>query len=316
VIVKSTYDQHSRAGGEPRKRTQLDSSSSTTTCWVYSCFADDIGGGNPAGVVLTAAPLADQAAQAIAAVLSLPTTGFVVPSAERGVADVRFFTPEQEIDACGHVTIAVATALVERGIWHWGDDVVVRAAGGEFALGLRDGLVAMTQRLAFIEPAPPSWPEVRAGLGALGAHPSLPLVCAGTGLRHLIIPVADPAQLNRLELDARRIAALAHQAGVDTVCVFSPIERGRARVRDLCAAIGSLEEAASGTTAATLALFLHLADGDWLLDYKLLVEQGVEMGRPSRLEVNVIARDAAIVRGRARKLLAGTLAPWSDDERS
>src|SRR5205823_3492402 len=86
--------------------------------WIYSSFASEPGGGNPAGVVLSSSPLATAEAQAIAATLSVPTTGFVTePDVNERVVDVRFFTPDQEIDACGHVTIAVATALVERGIW-------------------------------------------------------------------------------------------------------------------------------------------------------------------------------------------------------
>jgi peroxiredoxin len=38
-----------------------------------------------------------------------------------------------------------------------------------------------------------------------------------------------------------------------------------------------------------------------------VIEQGVEMERPSRMEVTVAARDSATVRGRARKLLSGPL---------
>jgi PhzF family phenazine biosynthesis protein len=283
--------------------------------WIYVSFADGIRGGNPAGVVLSATPLATEHAQAIAAVLSVPTTGFVVaPSPhDRQIVDVRFFTPAREIEACGHVAVAVAMALIECGIWRWGEDVTLRAAGGDFTLKLRDGIVAMTQRLAFVEPSPVSWLEVRAAIGSIDEHPSLPLACAGTGLRHLIVPVPRVEQVATLEVDAALIAALAQRAEVDTICVFTPLEQGRARMRDLCAAIGAVEEAASGTTAATLALYLHLADSDWLRNDELVVIQGVEIERPSRLEISVSGRDVAVVRGQARKLLAGTLAPSGEE---
>jgi PhzF family phenazine biosynthesis protein len=104
--------------------------------WLYSSLADGFGGGNPAGVVFSPAALSDAVAQAAAAVLSVPTTGFLVaPEPGADAVAVRFFTPEREIDACGHVTIAVAAALVEHGIWSWGDDVIVRARGGDFRCG-------------------------------------------------------------------------------------------------------------------------------------------------------------------------------------
>jgi predicted PhzF superfamily epimerase YddE/YHI9 len=69
--------------------------------WIYSSFAAGIGGGNPAGVVLSSAPLTSDVCQAIASILSVPTTGFVLapPAAPASPLDVRFFTPDTEIDA-------------------------------------------------------------------------------------------------------------------------------------------------------------------------------------------------------------------------
>jgi hypothetical protein len=74
----------------------------------------------PAGVVVSWEPIDPALAQAVAAVLSVPTIGFAVAdeAAADGLVSVRFFTPLQEIDACGHVTIALATALVELGVWN------------------------------------------------------------------------------------------------------------------------------------------------------------------------------------------------------
>jgi predicted PhzF superfamily epimerase YddE/YHI9 len=55
--------------------------------WLYSSFAAGLGGGNPAGVVVSPEPLEDDVAQAVAAVLSVPTTGFVA-SPEPGARSV------------------------------------------------------------------------------------------------------------------------------------------------------------------------------------------------------------------------------------
>jgi predicted PhzF superfamily epimerase YddE/YHI9 len=78
-----------------------------------------------------------------------------------------------------------------------------------------------------------------------------------------------------------------------------------ARVRDFCAAIGALEEPASGTTAAALAFYV--AAHGALEAPELAIGQGVEMERPSRIEVAVAAPDSATIRGRAPKLLSGPL---------
>jgi predicted PhzF superfamily epimerase YddE/YHI9 len=90
VSVKPSDDLRSRTGGKPREQTQRDRSSSTARCWIYSSFAGEPGGGNPAGVVLSSTALATSAAQAIAATLSAPATGFT----DTRVVDVSFFTPE------------------------------------------------------------------------------------------------------------------------------------------------------------------------------------------------------------------------------
>jgi PhzF family phenazine biosynthesis protein len=282
--------------------------------WIYASFAASRAGGNPAGVVVSAQPISTGAAQSLAAVLSVPTTGFVVAdlAAAEGTVSVRFFTPQQEIAACGHVTIAIATALVELGIWSWGREVTVRSPGGEFPLHLRDGQVEMDQRQQFAARAAATWGDITAALGDVRAHSDLPLEVSGTGLRHLIVPVADLAALSELTLDGARIAALTVRAQVDTICVWAAtLEADRFRVRDLCAGIGALEEPASGTTAGALALYL--ARHDQLDRPKLDIEQGVEMGRPSRLEVIVTAHDAVTIRGTARKVLAGELELRSGD---
>lgn len=277
--------------------------------WLYASFADGIDGGNPAGVIVSAKPLTTALAQAVAAVMSVPTTGFAVAEPEAltaGSVDVRFFTPEREIDACGHATVAVAAALVDCGLWRWGRDVVVRAPGGDFPLRLRDGRTEMEQRLRYVGPAPIGWHDVEAALDRIRPRRDLPLEVVGTGLRHLVVPVVDPAALAELGIDAGRITSLAARAAVDTIGVWAPTaEPNRVRLRDLCAAIGATEEPASGTTSGALALYLErhgqLAGPD------LVVEQGVEMGRRSRIDVTVEPPDRVTVRGSARKVLSGSL---------
>jgi PhzF family phenazine biosynthesis protein len=276
--------------------------------WLYASFASNFGGGNPAGVVLSSQRIASRTAQATAAMLGAPTTGFVLldNAAASGSAGVRFFTPEQEIDACGHVSIAIATALAESGIWHWGREARVRAAGGEFPLRLGDRCVEMEQRRQTVEPASIDWSDVKAALGPVRPRPELPLAVAATGLRHLIVPLADVAALTEVTLDRGLITALARRSAVDTICVWArTAERSRIRIRDLCAPIGAVEEAASGTTAG--ALGLYLATHGQLDGPELSIDQGVEMGRPSRIEVVVSSAEVVTVRGEALRLLTGTL---------
>ncbi len=295
---------------------------------LYRCFAATPEGGSIAGVVLSPNELDTRTMQRIAADLGVATTGFVVGPLGPDTAApwVRFFTPKQEIDACGYVTIAVATALVNHG--HWATDASpyaaaerhIRAAGGTFRIGLvpsEDGVsVEMYQRLLDGSAPTTADQHVYARLGDLPPSPSLRPWITGTGLRHLLVPVATADALTQVRLDEQTIADLAHAEHVDTVAVFSVTERGSGhlavRLRDLCAGIGDLEEPASGTTSAAIAG--HLAGSLYPAsrqDVTVSVGQGHEMGRPCRIEVAVDLRATGEprirVRGTATPILAGKI---------
>jgi trans-2,3-dihydro-3-hydroxyanthranilate isomerase len=164
----------------------------------------------------------------------------------------------------------------------------------------------MEQRRQALETCDLEWGEVEAALGPVRKRSDLPIAIAGTGLRHLIVPLADSDAVREITIDRASIAALARRALVDTICVWAPgSERNHFRTRDLCAAIGAIEEPASGTTSGALALYL--AQHGQLADSELVLEQGVEMGRPSRIELAVTPPDLVTVRGQARKVLEGRL---------
>jgi PhzF family phenazine biosynthesis protein len=82
--------------------------------FLYDSFTHALFGGNVAGVVLDAHGLQADTLQRIAAELAAPTTSFVI-GGSNATFNVRFFTPTQEIAMCGHVTIAVFTALTMAG---------------------------------------------------------------------------------------------------------------------------------------------------------------------------------------------------------
>jgi PhzF family phenazine biosynthesis protein len=88
--------------------------------------------GNAAGVVPDADGLSADQMQAVARELSVSETAFLQPSGE---ADrrVRYFTPEREIDLCGHATIGLHAALHADGEIDAGEHTL------ETAVGVLDG---------------------------------------------------------------------------------------------------------------------------------------------------------------------------------
>jgi PhzF family phenazine biosynthesis protein len=82
-------------------------------CYQVDAFAARPFVGNPAGVCPLAAWLPDQVMQAVAAENAVSETAFFVPRTD-GDFDLRWFTPEVEVDLCGHATLASAFVLFEK----------------------------------------------------------------------------------------------------------------------------------------------------------------------------------------------------------
>ena len=78
--------------------------------YVIDAFADAPFKGNPAGVCLQDKALPDDVMQSIAFENNLSETAFIVP--REGYYDLRWFTPEAEVDLCGHATLASAFVLL------------------------------------------------------------------------------------------------------------------------------------------------------------------------------------------------------------
>ena len=77
--------------------------------FVVDAFTDVVFKGNPAGVCLLDHPISDELMQNIAAENNLAETAFVMP-VDKGF-DLRWFTPEVEMDLCGHATLASAFVI-------------------------------------------------------------------------------------------------------------------------------------------------------------------------------------------------------------
>src|SRR3954468_18299440 len=81
-----------------------------------SALATDERTGNPAGVVLDADDLTDDERLGPAAALGYSQTAFVQRPGPDGARRLRYFSPQAEVDFCGHATMAAAVALAHAGV--------------------------------------------------------------------------------------------------------------------------------------------------------------------------------------------------------
>ncbi len=104
---------------------------------IVDAFTSSAFAGNPAGVCRLDRWVDDAWLQDVAAELNLAETAFVVPRAEADHYDLRWFTPQVEVDLCGHATLATAHVLGRAGT------VTFHTRSGELRCTLLDGRVEM-----------------------------------------------------------------------------------------------------------------------------------------------------------------------------
>ena len=100
----------------------------TTKIFQVDAFTSRLFAGNPAAVVPLDEPLPDETLRAIAAENNLSETAFFTKGGEDGAAyHLRWFTPEVEVQLCGHATLASAHVLFNH-LGHEGDLVTFSTA--------------------------------------------------------------------------------------------------------------------------------------------------------------------------------------------
>lgn len=269
----------------------------------YTAFSTDPAGGNPAGVVLDARGLTDDAMLAIAAGLGYSESAFVTAApdgaGEPGRAfTIRYFSPKAEVPFCGHATVATAVALAER---IGAGDLVFETRAGTVPVTVTTGANgAPRATLTSVEPhvGDVTEADLTEALAALNwpagdLDLDLPPRIAYGGARHLVIGAATRARLADLNYDFARLEALMHRLDLTTVQLVWRESADVFHVRDPFPVGGVVEDPATGAAAAAFGAYareLALVPQTSVLT----LHQGVDMGRPGVLTVELRAGDARV----------------------
>lgn len=277
--------------------------------WIVDVFTGHRFGGNQLAVIPDALGLSDEQMQAIAREFNYSETTFVLPSLQ-ATARMRIFTPLRELPFAGHPTVGTA--------WVLGQERQL----GEAELQLEAGVGVLNVRLAgdtarfqvAIQPrfAPLDIPAstlaellglAQADLGADGP------VLASCGLPFALVPLQNLAAVGKARLTRalddpvfQRWPALAE---LYLYCFETVSPAADVHARMFAPGAGVAEDPATGSAASALAAWLaHTAPGDGR--FETLIEQGLEMGRPSRIETTVEKSD-----GRLEVFVRGRVIPFS-----
>lgn len=287
-------------------------------------FTDSPFSGNPAGVVPDAKGLSDEDMQKIASEMNLSETAFVFPETDDKFK-VRFFTPECEVDLCGHATIAAFYTLAHKGYINGLDDgikkVHQKTKAGKLAVDIyySEGQVEkimMYQGKPKAIKAIEDYREICKCLNineddiGLDNFKIVPEVIS-TGLPDIILPLKNKNILNNLTMNYDLISSYSRAMGISGIHAFAIDFDGEQLdvwCRNFAPAVGINEEAATGT--ANGALTYYLKKNNILNGVKISVNQGQSLGRPSKIncEIECIEQDYVIkVGGKATIVLAGVL---------
>jgi trans-2,3-dihydro-3-hydroxyanthranilate isomerase len=286
-------------------------------------------GGNPLAVMPDARGLDDATMQRIAAEFNFSESTFVLPPADPDhTARVRIFTPTNEVPFAGHPNVGTAYALARQGT------VFGRPVGETMRFEERAGLVevaALRDADRIVGPriqAPKplaTGPAVEVGVAAAcaslaaadivtAAHAP---VIASVGLPFALAEVASLTALARAEPNVAAFkeaeARYRHPDDAFALLVYVPVSADpwRVRARMFAPLSNTFEDPATGSAAAALgallASFRPESDGEFDLE----IEQGVEMGRPSLIQVNARKADGAVttvtIAGRCVSVMKGTI---------
>ena len=240
-------------------------------------FTDRPLAGNALAVFTAADDIDGATMQALARETNLSESAFVLRSTTAAAdARIRIFTPTMELPFAGHPTLGTAFVLAAR---RQQETINLETGRGLVSVRLSRGAGRadfgwMTQPLPRIEP----YREVAKLMAALGvAGSKLPVELYDNGPHYVFVEVDTPDEIAALAPDMSRLAALGSTA-------FSVVARKGPgwKCRVFAPGEGIAEDPATGAAAGPLAVHLarhgRIAFGD-----EIVIEQGVEIGRPSTL---------------------------------
>lgn len=270
--------------------------------YIADAFTDTLFGGNPAGVVILdpgADFPEDELMRKTAAELRYSETAFIKKLAPEGdghipTFNIRYFTPADEVDLCGHATIASFHCLKKAGLITAGDTCKNYTLAGEIYVQVGEDNILMDmatpEHLGTIDD-PDALNELYSIMGleyesakavSSDDRALLPQMIS-TGLPDIMMPVANRELLAAISPDFAALTELSRKYNVVGVHAFTlEGDDAMAHCRNFAPLYDIDEEAATGTSNGALTYYLlyngiissgETADSTFI--------QGEAMGRPS-----------------------------------
>lgn len=260
-------------------------------------------GGNPAGVVTDANNISDDIKQKIAREMNLSETAFVSKS---NVADfkVQFFTPNFEVDLCGHATIATFDTLYKEGKLDLiNDKIYQETKAGILPIEITDRDDKKVFMMTQVNPKYKNLDSLRnevANMIGLKSEDLLPypVEYVNTGLGWLVFGVKDLSTLENISPNLNEISKLSeenHVAGISLFTLETFDKDCSYHIRSIAPYCGVAEDPVCGTGNGCVSSYIvhnKIINGDKLY---LVGEQGNFVNRPGKVYVEIESENDKVV---------------------
>jgi trans-2,3-dihydro-3-hydroxyanthranilate isomerase len=297
---------------------------------IYDVFTGQRLSGNPLAVVFDTDGLSDEAMQSIAREMNLSETAFVLPPEASGhAARLRIFTPAKELPFAGHPTVGSAIALAEQEHRPGDTELDLMSVLEETVGPVRCAIRMRKGEATFAEFDLPKKPvRVDIPLDREGIADALTVKSTDMAFENhvlsiwtaavpfVLIPLRNLATVQNLEFEStlwERVAPFVDGslASAYVYCRGGVHHQAKFHARMFSPDMRIWEDPATGAAVAALAgaiqQFDALPDGH----HPIIVEQGLEIGRPSFIHLHIDSKGGEIAKarigGQAVKMAEGML---------
>jgi PhzF family phenazine biosynthesis protein len=263
----------------------------TSITWV-DAFTDTAFAGNPAGVCLVSDPMTDDHMQSLAFELGIAETAYVTPAAGDGPGTfaLRWFSPQVEIDLCGHATLASAHALRQRGVVDGTAPVTFQTRNGPLIASFEGDRISLDF---------PADPMVGAPLPAAleGEWDDVTVVAVGTTGFFNVVVLSDEAAVRHYRPNLAALSA----AGTKAVLITAAADAGSDAdyvLRVFGPNVGIDEDPATGSAQCTAGPYWSAALGrPNLVAHQLSARGAVLYVRPVGERVHIAGHAVTVFAG-------------------
>ena len=259
----------------------------------YEAFSNKSGMGNPAGVAFECDMLKDEEMQETAGKIGFNETVFLLES-EKADIKMRYFTPEHEMNLCGHATIA--------GVWAVFEKMNKKIKTVETLSGIIDidmESEGTGEKFITMKQLPAEFVEFHGNKAKLAEamgitkndiDDSLPIVYGSTGIWTLLVPVKKLDTFTKMKPDNKlfpEILTEKARASVHPFCLETYNKNADMHGRHFSSPFsGTVEDPVTGTASGVMGAYYvkYIKPSN---EKNIIVEQGQEIGKDGIIYINV-----------------------------